>query len=149
MNNNESWTQPKKEIIPVTATEKEVDDDGLTPEEREMADYFLSLVKEEVILEKEKRDCNQEVGELQNLFTEFEVNHALDDLFNIIDLTVQDAPNHPLREPAKQDLDPIVTKLNILKKETNITTEKYDELNAQYKYLSKAVGFISGNQVRH
>lgn len=124
-------------------------DDDLTPEEREMAEYFLPRFKEEVILEKEKRDCRQEVVELQNLFNEFESKHPLDELYSIIDLTYKDAPNHPVREPARQYLIPILAKLNILKKETNVTTEEYDELNIRYKRISNAVGFINGDKVRH
>ena len=128
---------------------EKLDEDGLTPEEREMAEYFLPKFKEEVSLEKEKRDCRQEVIKLQNLFDEFESKHPIDELYSIIDLTYKDAPNHPVREPARQDLIPIVDTLNILKKETDITTEEYDKLNTQYKHLSNAVGFINGDQVRH
>ena len=128
---------------------EKLDEDGLTPYQREMAEYYLPRYKEEVILEKEKRDCRQEVVNLQNLFNEFESKHSLDELYNIIDLTYKEAPNHPVREPARQDLTPIVTSLNLLKKETNITTEEYDELNVQYKRISNAVGFINGDKVRH
>lgn len=146
MNHNEVW--PKKKIIMPIEQEK-VDVDGLTPEEREMADYFLPKFNEDVDSEKEKRDCNQEVVVLQNLFEAFEASHSIDELLGIINLTYKDAPNHPVREPTRQDLIPIMTKLDILKKETNITTEKYEELNNQYKYLSKAVGIINGDKVRH
>lgn len=143
MNNNEIWPKPKQE--------KE-NNDGLTSEEREMAEYFLPKFNEDINLEKEKRDCNQEVIELQDLFEAFETNNSIDELYSIINLTYKDAPNYSVRELARQDLIPIIFKLNILKKETNITTEKYEELNNQYKYLSKAVGIISGDnggKVRH
>ena len=127
----------------------EKENDGLTPEQRELADYFLPQFKENVIPEEERRDCNQEAIELQNMFIAFKDKHQVAELYSIIDLTVEDAPNHPTREPAKRDLAPILAKLNILKKETNITTEKYDELQDQYRYLSRAVGMISGDKVRH
>lgn len=151
MNNAEDWFKPKKEAILSGEREKE-NDDSLTPEEREMVKYFLPKFNEDVNLETEKRDCNQEVAELQNLFEAFKTNHSIDELYSVINLTYKDAPNHPVREPARQNLITIVTKLNILKKETNVTTEKYEELNNQYKYLSKAVGIISGDngdKVRH
>lgn len=148
MNDTEGWPKPKKEVILSIEQEKE-NNDGLTPEQREMAEYFLPKFNENINLEKEKRDCNQEVIELKNLFEAFETNNSIDKLYSIINLTYKDAPNHPIRESARQDLIPIVTKLNILKEETNITMEKYEELNNHYKYLSKAVGIINGDKVRH
>ncbi|MEI7620508.1 MAG: hypothetical protein WCJ57_02970 [Candidatus Falkowbacteria bacterium] len=125
------------------------DDDGLSPEEREMADYYLSLIEGENTLEKEKRDCQLEIVELQNLFADFETKHSVEALYAIIDLTADEAPNHPVREPAKKDLSPIVAKLNTLEKETNISQDKYLELQAQYRHLSMAVGIVNNNKVRH
>lgn len=127
----------------------EKEDDGLTPEQREMAEYFLPQFAEDVIPEKERRDCNQEVIELQALFAAFEAKHPIDELYAINNLTVEDALNHLTREAAKEDLVPIVAMLNILKKETNITSERYDKLEQRYAYLSKAVGMINGDKVRH
>lgn len=127
----------------------EKEDDGLTSEQREMAEYFMPQFAEDVIPEEERRDCNQEVIELQALFAAFEAKHPIDQLYAIINLTVEDAPNHPTREAAKRDLGPIVAKLNILKKETNIALVAYDKLEERYAYLSKAVGIINGDKVRH
>jgi len=124
-------------------------DDGLTREQRELAEYWLPFYKEEVTPERERRDGSQEIIELQNLFTEFTAKHSLDELYAIVNLTVEDAPSHPVREPARKDLAPIVARLNILKQETNIATERYDELQAQYENLSKAVGIVSGGKIRH
>jgi len=124
-------------------------DDGLTEEQRELAEYWLPFYKKEVVPEKERRDCSQEIIELQNLFTEFASDHSLNELYAIINLTAEDALNHPVRESARKDLAPIVARLNILKQETNITAERYDELQAQYENLSKAVGIINGDKVRH
>src|SRR3989338_226815 len=61
----------------------------------------------------------------------------------------EDAPKYHLRESAKAALIPIVAKLNILKKETNIAPEKHEELKAKYKHLSRAVGMINSNKVDH
>ena len=60
-----------------SAPEKE-DDDGLSPEEREMADYYLSLIEGSNTTEQEKRDCQLEIVELQNLFADFETKHSVE-----------------------------------------------------------------------
>lgn len=127
----------------------EKEDDGLTPEQREMAEYFLPQFAEDVIPEKERRDCNQEVVELQTMFVAFEAKYPISELYAITNLRVEDAPNNLMREAAKEDLVPIVARLSILKKETNIASGRYEELDQHYTYLSKAVGMINGDKVRH
>lgn len=77
------------------------------------------------------------------------MTRSLAELHLIIDLKPEDAPKYPLRESAKTALIPIVEKLNILKKETNITPEKHEELKAKYMKLSRAVGIINNNKVDH
>lgn len=135
MNNFEQYSSPE-----------EKDEDGLSAEEREMAEYFLSLVADK---KNEQRDCQPEILELQNLFVAFEAKHSLAELLAIVDLTPQDAPHHPVREPARLDLAPINSKLNALKNETDISSEKYDELYSEYRRLSVAVGNSNGNKIRH
>ena len=68
---------------------------------------------------------------------------------NLRECGPEDASNYPLRESAKIALIPIVAMLNKLKEETNITPEKLKELEAKYRYLSRAVGIINGNKVDH
>lgn len=128
-------------------TEKEKD--GLTEEQRELAERHLSSYSEKDIPNEERKDCERAVVELQGMFAAFEAEFSLEELHAIVDLTAEDAPNHPVREPARIALIPIVAMLNYVKKETNITEERYAELDAGYKRLSKAVGIISGNKVRH
>lgn len=127
----------------------ERDPDGLTPEQRELAESSLPKYQTEEIPAAERRGCGREVYELQDMFEAFESTYSIAELLAITDLTPAEAPNHPLREPARQALIPIVTRLNILKEETNISTELHDQLKARYKYLSRAVGFINNNKVRH
>ena len=71
------------------------------------------------------------------------------DILAFIVLTAKEAPNHPIREPARLALIPVVTMLNTLKKETDISPEKYEELKAKYKLLSRAVGMINNSKVDH
>ncbi|OIO07209.1 hypothetical protein COX68_00720 [Candidatus Falkowbacteria bacterium CG_4_10_14_0_2_um_filter_41_15] len=136
--NNENYQAPEN-----------LDADGLTAAEREIAEYYLSLMTETKIPEGERRECSQEVVELQNMFVAFEAKHSLDELCAIVDLTVDEAPNNLIRETAKKDLAPMAAALKVLQKETNIATDKYDELEAQYRRLSSAVGIINSNKVRH
>lgn len=98
---------------------------------------------------KELRECESEITEFEEMILAFELTHPLEELHLIIDLRPEDAPQHPLREPARLALIPIVARLNALKNETNISPEKYEELKAKYKRLSRAVGMINSNKVDH
>jgi hypothetical protein len=102
------------------------------------------------ILPEKQRECTKwEMREMADMILEFEEEYPLAELLLITDLTPDEATNHPLREPAKLALIPIVEALNKLKNETDITKEKYDELEASYRSLSKAVGFINKGKVVH
>lgn len=125
-----------------------IDPDGLTPEQRAIADSLMPAFAEKSLPENERRDCEEEVNTLEIRFTVFETVHTLEDLHKIIDLTPDEAPRHPRRERARLDLIPIVGILKSLK-ETNISKERYMELQARYTILSKAVGMINNNKVRH
>lgn len=130
-------------------SEEEMDPDGLTMEERAMAEAFLTDYPDKNLPENERRDCEKEVQEFEGLLESFESKHSLEALNAIIDLTPQEAPNHPVREPARKELIPIVALMNALKEETNISKERHDELKAKYLVLSQAVGIINNGKVRH
>lgn len=150
MSIEEDWLKSRKEEVPLMSPEKE-DEDGLSPEERKIADSFLVEINanEKIASEKEKRDCNEEIIELYKLFAAFEAEHSIAELNSIINLTAENAPNHPIREPARKAFIPILDMLNVLKNETNIATEQYDELKNKSNYISKAVGIIIGDKIRH
>ncbi|MFA6385964.1 MAG: hypothetical protein WCW29_04440 [Candidatus Paceibacterota bacterium] len=114
----------------------------------QLADY-LARHPELVIFKENLREADPEIVEFEAMIALFESMHSLEELHSIIDLTPTEAPKHPTREPARVALIPIVAKLNALKKETNITTEKHDELKAKYMRLSRAVGMINNNKVDH
>lgn len=95
------------------------------------------------------RECGPEIAEFEEMLASFELMHSLAELHEIIDLRPENAPDHPLREPARVALIPIVEKLNKLKNETNIPPEKLEELKERYMRLSRAVGIIHGNKVDH
>jgi hypothetical protein len=114
----------------------------------QLADY-LARHPEPVISKEDLREAEPEIIEFESMIALFESVHSLTELNSIIDLTPQEAPKHAIREPARVALIPIVTLLNILKKETNISTQKYEELKAKYRRLSQAVGMINNNKVDH
>lgn len=128
---------------------------GPTPEQlkqqEEMAQYaqWMQDHPEKVIAPEDLRESGPEVAEFEKMIDLFRSEYPLAKLYSIIDLTPEKAPHHPLREPARVALNPIVAKLNILKKETNISEEKYEELKAQYRNISRAVGVINKNKVHH
>ena len=96
-----------------------------------------------------KRECGPEIAEFEAMIASFESTYPLSELLLIIDLTPNEAPKHPIREPAKNALIPIVALINKLEKETDITSKKHEELRAKYMRLSRAVGIINGNKVDH
>jgi hypothetical protein len=104
---------------------------------------------EKDIPKEERKDLEEAIGELQGMLAAFEAKSSFEELHTITDITVEDAPKHPIREPARKALIPIVAKLNYLRKETNITEGMYAELHAKYLRFSKAVGMINRNKVRH
>ena len=107
------------------------------------------IFKELKVEEKDLRECGPEIVELEEMLVLFESENSLAELLLIIDLTPKEAPNHPIREPARNALIPIVAKLKMLKKETNISPEKQEQLRVKYMHLSRAVGIINNNKVDH
>ena len=96
----------------------------------------------------------QELKRLQDqkfdsLIASFESKYSLAELHSIIDLTPQEAPNHPLREPARVALADIVEELNKLKDTYGETSAEYKSIKEKYMRLSRAVGMINKNKVDH
>lgn len=112
------------------------------------ADYYARH-PEPVISPENLREAGPEIAEFEAMVAKFESTYSLKELNAIVDLAPADASKHLVREPARLALIPIVAKLNALKKETNITTEKHDELKEKYKRLSRSVGMINKNKVDH
>lgn len=122
-------------------------DNSITPEEMAMYEEYMSSHPdaEKVIPVEQRRDCEREVEELLTMLKAFESGRPIIELYSITNLSPDEAPNHPVREPARKALIPIVALLNTLKKETNISEEKYKKLEGLYKYLSNAVGMINAS----
>lgn len=115
--------------------------------EREKAHFAMH--PEQLMVPQNLREAGPEIREFENLVALFEAIHSFEKLHSIVNLTPVEAAIHPIREPARVALIPIVALLNTLKKETNISTERHEYLKAKYKRLSRAVGMINKNKVDH
>jgi len=149
--NNPPQETPKPEEKKLEQPIKEPNAEEQSPSEEQEEQYkqWMKDNPETVIAPEDLRECGPEIAEFEEMLASFELTHSLAELHLIIDLKPEDAPKYPLRESAKAALIPIVAKLNILKKETNIVPEKHDELKAKYMHLSRAVGMINNNKVDH
>ena len=96
-----------------------------------------------------KRECGPEIVKFDELIVAFEQEHSLEALHLIIDLKRAEAPEHPVREPARKALAPVFAQLKVLKLETDIPEERLLEIKQDYKRLSMAVGVINNDKVDH
>lgn len=110
---------------------------------------FSGPQQEELSVQETKLEHEPEVAKFKELVALFETEHSLAELHLIINLSPEEAPNHPIREPARKAIGPIVSQLKKLKEETNISPEQYEDLRAEYKRLSRAVGIINKGVVDH
>ena len=101
----------------------------------------------------ELRETKLEIEDYIERIHSFEAKYNLGELHSIIDLNPKDAPNHPLREPARKALIPIVAQLNILaihRDRGNISVLQYkDFIYQEYMRLSRAVGMINNGKIDH
>lgn len=136
--------------IPLSNTnERWIRYDQLSSEQQERYQAWLLAHPEAEMVPEHLRESGPEIAEFENLVNLFESEHSLEALHAITDLTPAEAPQHPLREPARLALIPINRLLNTLKNETDITPEKHDELKARYTLLSQAVGMLNNNKIHH
>ena len=141
--------KPEEKKLEYPIKEPSAEEQNLSEEQEEQYRQWMKDHPETVIAPEDLRECGPEIAEFEEMLASFELIHSLAELHLIIDLKPEDTPKHPLRESAKTALIPIVAKLNILKKETNIMPEKHEELKAKYMRLSRAVGMINNNKVDH
>lgn len=142
-------SNPEEKKLEESMKEPTIEEQKLSEEDEERYEQWMEDHPEIVIAPEDLRECGPEIAELEKMLTSFELTYSLAELHLIIDLRPEDVANYPLRESAKAALTPIVTQLNALKRETNITQEKYDEIRAKYQHLSRAVGMINRNKVDH
>jgi hypothetical protein len=119
--------------------------ESFSKEKQEIIDAWMAKYGTGEIPPEKRREAGPEIEELEGMFENFEQTHDIIALNAITDLTPEEAPNHPIREPAREALRLIVNKLQLIKDETNITAEKYAELKAKRKRLAQAVGAVVKN----
>ena len=118
-------------------------------EAEERLQQYMKDHPEHGVSQRGPSEGGPQVAEFEKLVASFESTYSLAELHAIVDLRMEDAPRHPLREPAKEALAPIVGLLNYLKEETSISPAKYRELKEKYVRLTRAVGIIKNNVVVH
>lgn len=133
---NQENTAEKNEKGQVPATQEE-----LAIAEQWLADHPVQV--------ETKKGCEQLIIEFESMISDFEATYSLLELNAIVDLSADPDRKHPLRDPAKKALGPIFAKLTVLKNETTLSDEKYDELNRKWKILSNAVGLVNKGMVDH
>jgi hypothetical protein len=121
----------------------------VSPDQEEQYNAWIKNHPETEIAPDTLRESAEEIAEFDTMIDVFESEHPLEELLSIVDLTPEQAMVHPVREPARKALSPIVAKLHALRDETNITPEKYKELQERYKRISRAVGIINNNKIDH
>lgn len=133
---NQENTAEKNEKGQVPATQEE-----LAIAEQWLADHPVQV--------ETKKGCEQLIIEFESMISDFEATYSLLELNAIVDLSADPDRKHPLRDPAKKALGPIFAKLTVLKNETTLSDEKYDELNRKWEILSNAVGLVNKGMVDH
>jgi len=104
---------------------------------------------DEINQQKELKDCTPEIVEFETMIAAFETSHSVPDLYAITEISFDSFAEMAVREAAKKDLIPIYNKLNAMQEETDITDEKYTELQSKYKYLARAIGIGNAGKVDH
>ncbi len=121
----------------------------ISAEEEELLKQWMEDHPEPESSQKELVESGPFVAEFEKLVASFESTFSLAELHAITELAPEDAPHHPVREPAKEALIPILDKLRALQNETSIAPERFEELKAAYARLSRAVGVIRSGKVDH
>lgn len=120
----------------------------VTEEQLEQARaYEVRILFEGVQLTPEQ--CAELITELEGLYTAFEQNHDFEALYAITELDPKVAKDHPIREPARQDLPPIISLLRVLEKQHAVTDETYFKLLEGQQRADRAVGTINNGRVDH
>lgn len=126
----------------------------LTPEQLALVQMYQDEIAREAAIPKVGgEECEQKVTELDDLLRAFEATHPIQELYAVTELDGKDAALHPekylVRTTAKRDLIPIAAALKFLKERTTLPSERYEELQARYRYFSRAVGVINNGKVDH
>ena len=99
--------------------------------------------------DNERRDSKAEIIEFRSMLAKFEFDHPLELLMGITDLKAEDAPSHPIREPARKDYVILKEKLTNLSRETNISGEDESKFDAHLKRVWRSIGTFRWGKIVH
>jgi hypothetical protein len=120
------------------------DEDGLTAEQREIANRFEGYHEKPVVPESSSSEVEKEISRFERMIEDFEATYPLDKLHDITELTLEQAQAHPFREPARKALIPITKLRNEFKalaEKSKISWAQFEVLEAKYMKISLAVGY--------
>lgn len=117
---------------------------AILAEEEMMRDLQVSIENTKTL-----REAGPDVSEIEEMFSSFETEYSLSVLDSINEITLDEAMNHPVRKPAKEALAPILKKMEVLNRETNIDRERQEILEMKYKELTKSVGIFREGKIIH
>ncbi|MBU1349243.1 hypothetical protein KJ781_04220 [Patescibacteria group bacterium] len=124
----------------------------LTTEERhaeQLAAWLKDHPPQQVVPPELRKESGEMVEQFRTMVSSFESDYPLAELHAVIDLTPAEAPNHPVREPARKAIIPILTLLKSIENETDISAQNLQDLKSSLKRLSQAVGMINSGKVDH
>ena len=90
-----------------------------------------------------------ELEAVESLIAAFEQKYSLEELNAVTQLSGENGYSHPLRDPAKHALGPIRELIYVLIEKTSVPKEMYEQLEAKYQILARAVGLINRGTVEH
>ncbi|MDD2758577.1 MAG: hypothetical protein PHD72_04425 [Patescibacteria group bacterium] len=167
--------KPSADSKSVITPEKSELHEKPTKEMLEILACFLKDHPEATAPVETRRDCENEKRELQILFDKFETAHSLEELHAIKNVSPEldnlfsharhmsaeqietalaaiapeDAKRYKIRFPAIDDLIPVMTLMNKIEKETNITAPEMAKLKTAFRVLARAVGKINNGVIDH
>ncbi|MFA7244695.1 MAG: hypothetical protein WC070_00765 [Candidatus Magasanikbacteria bacterium] len=139
-----------------------IDKPGPTPEEinsqKEAAEADMYAAYAELaeihedkgpVIPETKRECREDIAELERMFDEFEQNHNIQKLMAIEELGPENSPQRNKRSPAKADLSTMYTKIQTIKNETNISDDELEKIRLRYEKFDQAIGIVNRGKVDH
>lgn len=117
--------------------------------EKYLAEFLQKHPPEAEIPPEARRECGPDIADFEAMIASFEARHDLDALHAITNLSGREAFQHPVRAPARLDLQAIIAKLSRMWKETDIDDTTYTALLKRIQPLYKAVGTINNDVVDH
>lgn len=116
---------------------------------REFEDLIQLFEARGPVIPEIKKECTEDIAELEKMFDEFGKKHNIQELMAIEELGPQESPQRNKRSSAKADLSTMYTKIQTIKNETDISAKQLEEIRIKYEKFDQAVGMVNKGQVDH